>query len=126
VPAEGDNHPDDEIGVFDRLSEGRAVVFVSEEEAEYHFEAADLPGGTREGSWLRVRRSGGALVVVGLAAAEEAGSGHPGQPAQSAPPRAPRRPVRSGEEGRFQPWLHPGIDVGARQLSQCVARVLRP
>jgi hypothetical protein len=126
VPSEGDNHPDDEIGVFDRLTEGRAVVFVGEEEAEYHFEAADFPGGTREGSWLRVRRSGGTLVVVGLAAAEEAGSGHPGQPVQSAPPRAPGRPVRSGEEGRFQPWLHPGIDVGARQLSQRVARVLRP
>jgi hypothetical protein len=106
VPAEGDNHPDDEIGVFDRLTEGRTVVFVGEEEAEYHFEAAD-PRGTREGLWLRVRRSGGALVVVGLAAAEEASRGHPGQPA-------------------LQPWLHPGIDVGARQVSQYVARVLRP
>jgi hypothetical protein len=69
VPAE---RPSDEIGVVDRVIGGVAVVLVGDDEVEYRLDAADLPTGTKEGSWLRVRRSEDSLVVLGLDPAGEA------------------------------------------------------
>jgi hypothetical protein len=56
----------DEIGVVDRVVGGVAVVLVGDDELEYRLDAAALPTGTKEGSWLRVRRSDEGLVVLGL------------------------------------------------------------
>lgn len=44
---------------------GLAVVLVGDDEAEYELAAASLPEGAGESSWLRVRRDGSALVVLG-------------------------------------------------------------
>jgi hypothetical protein len=70
VPAE---HPSDEIGVVDRVVGGVAVVLVGDDELEYRLDAAALPTGTKEGSWLRLRRSDEGLVVLGLDPSGEAG-----------------------------------------------------
>ncbi len=56
----------DDRGVVDRIEEGVAVVLVGEDQAEHQLGSAELPDGTREGAWLRVRRSGTGLIVLGL------------------------------------------------------------
>jgi hypothetical protein len=54
-----------ERGVVDRFVEGLAVVLVGDDEIEHQLDVAELPPGVGEGTWLRVRRSGQGLVVVG-------------------------------------------------------------
>ena len=49
-----------------------AVVLVGDDEAEYELATASLVEGVGEGSWLRVRREGASLVVVGRDEAGEA------------------------------------------------------
>ncbi len=65
MPAESARGVDDERGVVDRIVEGVAVVLVGEDEVEHHLDAAELPDETKEGTWLRVRRSGHSLIVLG-------------------------------------------------------------
>ncbi len=63
---------DEEVGVVDRVVDQVAVVLVGDEEAEYELATASLPEGVGEGSWLRVRRDGASLIVVGRDEAGEA------------------------------------------------------
>lgn len=63
---------EEEVGVVDRVVGALAVVLVGEDEAEYELAAASLPEGAGEGSWLRVRRDGSSLVVLGRDEAGEA------------------------------------------------------
>lgn len=51
----------------DRVVDGKtAVILVGEDERRHHVPADKLPGGAREGSWLRVRVEGGEIVVIDL------------------------------------------------------------
>lgn len=63
---------EEEVGVVDRVIGDIAVVLVGEEAAEYEVPATSLPEAAREGSWLRVRREGASVVVVGRNEAGEA------------------------------------------------------
>ena len=63
---------DEEFGVVDRVIGDVAVVLVGDEAAEYEVPATHLPEATGEGSWLRVRREGPSVIVVGRDAAGEA------------------------------------------------------
>ena len=66
MPADG------EVGVVDRVVGDVAVVLVGDKESEYELTTASLPKGVGEGSWLRVRRDGSSLVVLGRDEAGEA------------------------------------------------------
>ena len=56
-----------EKAVVDRVVDGKtAVILVGEDERRHHVPADKLPGGAREGSWLRVRVEGGEIVVIDL------------------------------------------------------------
>lgn len=63
---------EEEVGVVDRVVGDVAVVLVGDEAAEYEVPATSLPKAAEEGSWLRVRRDGASLVVVGRDEAGEA------------------------------------------------------
>ena len=63
---------DEEVGVVDRVVGDVAVVLVGAEAAEYEVPATSLPAAAGEGSWLRVRRDGTRLIVVGRDEAGEA------------------------------------------------------
>ena len=63
---------DEEFAVVDRVIGDVAVVLVGDEAAEYEVPATSLPEAAGEGSWLRVRREGTSVIVVGRDAAGEA------------------------------------------------------
>lgn len=65
MPVEDTPQSGIERGVVDRIVEELAVVLVGDDEVEHQLDVAELPPSAGEGTWLRVRRSGQGLVVVG-------------------------------------------------------------
>jgi hypothetical protein len=57
------------VGIVDRITEGRAVVLVGDEEVEHHLPAEALPPEAAEGSVLIARERDGDLEVIGVDAA---------------------------------------------------------
>lgn len=72
MPAEDVTGTSGERAVVDRVVEGVAVVLVGDDGVELQLLAAELPGEAKEGTWLRVDRSGPRLVVLGTDEAGEA------------------------------------------------------
>ena len=54
-----------EKAVIDRIVDGRtAVILVGEDERQFRYPADRLPGGAKEGTWLRVQVESGSVVAM--------------------------------------------------------------
>ncbi len=51
-------------GVIDRIEGGHAVLLIGEVATEHIVPVTDLPGGAREGSWLRVSLEGERITTL--------------------------------------------------------------